>query len=447
MAKICILFAFLSHLLCTMVHGATLCSEYFTHTFDPETGKIYGRIEIVSPPENDEFYLKVALNATAESLNGVFRIELARPIKDTVQVIRQGRSLVYHINFPSDPKLPTLSAIWFNNRQYCVGPAGASGSIIANIEVGHIVYLPNEEPLPQDFQPWHRNSSGYRIDNPYYNNNAECGVTGYYTDRTNKLIPDGETSLPGQWPWVVAIFVIETGGYRRTQKFRCGGSLLTNRHILTAGYCMKLHVTTSNETVPIDMLEVVLGRFNLNPLRGDRSANRKVASYVIHPDYVHYLKADSDLAVVTLKNVVEFTPLIRPICLWSGSSKLEDVVSRTGYVVGWGKDKFNRRDLDDQRMVRATIVSQEICLWTDSRFIFMISDNTFCAGSQDGLGPCHGDGGNGLILLNNITGSYELRGIVSRALPSGNSLCALVKYIIYVDVAKYIPWIQQQISM
>ncbi|XP_011858497.1 PREDICTED: serine protease gd-like [Vollenhovia emeryi] len=210
---------------------------------------------------------------------------------------------------------------------------------------------------------------------------------------------------------------------------------------------MKLHVTTSNETVPIDMLEVVLGRFNLNPLRGDRSANRKVASYVIHPDYIHYLKADSDLAVVTLKNIVEFTPLIRPICLWSGSSKLEDVVSRTGYVVGWGKDKFNRRDLDDQRMVRATIVSQEICLWTDSRFIFMISDNTFCAGSQDGLGPCHGDGGNGLILLNNITGSYELRGIVSRALPSGNSLCALVKYIIYVDVAKYIPWIQQQISM
>ncbi|XP_011875781.1 PREDICTED: serine protease gd-like isoform X1 [Vollenhovia emeryi] len=237
------------------------------------------------------------------------------------------------------------------------------------------------------------------------------------------------------------------------------GSLLNISHtyvLFTAGYCMKLHVTISNETVPIDMLEVVLGRFNLNPLRADRSANRKVASYVIHPDYVHYLKADSDLTDVTLKNVVEFTPLIRPICLWSGSSKLEDVVSRTGYVVGWANDNCNRRDLDDQRMVRATIVSQvsslfhklqEICLWTDSRFIFTISDNTFCAGSQDGLGPCRGDAGNGLILVNNITNSYELRGVVSRSLINETSFCGLLKYFVYVDVAKYTPWIQQQISI
>ncbi|XP_011868666.1 PREDICTED: serine protease gd-like isoform X2 [Vollenhovia emeryi] len=180
---------------------------------------------------------------------------------------------------------------------------------------------------------------------------------------------------------------------------------------------MKLYLLGNNETVPVDILEVVLGRYNLDPLRGDGSANRKVASYVIHPDYVHFLKATSDLAVVTLTNVVEFNPLIRPICLWSGSSKLEDVVSRTGYVVGWGGDKF--RNVNDQRMVRATIVSQETCLWADAKYIRTISHDTFCAGSQDGLGPCHGDGGSGLIL----------------------------KYIVYVDVAKYIPWIQQQISI
>ncbi|XP_011863013.1 PREDICTED: serine protease gd-like [Vollenhovia emeryi] len=445
MAKICILFAFLSHLLCTMVHGTTLCSEYFTLAINPETGKIYGRIEIISPPENDDLYLKVALNATADSLDGLFQLELARPIKDTIQAVQKGRPLVYHINFPSGAKFLTLSVIWFNNRKYCIGPGASSGNIVANIELGHIVYLPNEEPLSQDFQPWHRNSSNYRIDNPYYNSNAECGVTSYYTESTNKLIPDGETSLPGQWPWVVAIYLTDRDGLQRSYLFRCCGSLLTNRHVLTAGYCMKLYLLGNNETVPVDILEVVLGRYNLDPLRGDGSANRKVASYVIHPDYVHFIKASSDLAVLTLTNVVEFNPLIRPICLWSGSSKLEDVVSRTGYVVGWGGDKF--RNVNDQRMVRTTIVSQETCLWADAKYIHIISHDTFCAGSQEGLALCEGGGGSGLILLNNSTNSYELRGVVSRSLVNESLFCGQQKYIVYVDVAKYIPWIQQHISI
>ncbi|XP_011859320.1 PREDICTED: serine protease gd-like, partial [Vollenhovia emeryi] len=211
--------------------------------------------------------------------------------------------------------------------------------------------------LSQDFQAWHRNSSDYRIDNPHYNTNAECGVTGYYNDRTNRLIPDGDTLLPGQWPWVVAVYLNTKEGFLRTYKFQCSGSLLSNRHVLTAGYCMKLNVLFANETVPVDILKVVPGRFNLDPLRGVDQPIGK-SRFVIHPNYVHYLKATSDLAILTLQNVVEFNPFIRPICLWSGSTNLEDVISRTGYAVGWDGDKLNRRDVDDQRMVRATIMSQ-----------------------------------------------------------------------------------------
>jgi len=48
-----------------MVHCATPCSEYFTYRIRPETTGILGQIEIPSPPENDEFYLRVALNNIA----------------------------------------------------------------------------------------------------------------------------------------------------------------------------------------------------------------------------------------------------------------------------------------------------------------------------------------------------------------------------------------------
>ncbi|XP_011868170.1 PREDICTED: uncharacterized protein LOC105562173 isoform X1 [Vollenhovia emeryi] len=243
MFMIFILFALLPQLLCTMVHDTMLCSEYFIYTIHPETLKIVGRLEIPSPPENDEMlYLKVALNTTAYSLKGLFRIELARPIKETIQAIQQGRPLLYHINFPLDEKFPTLSAIWFNNQEYCFGPGSSSENIVSNIELGHYVYPPDKEPLPQDFQPWHRNSSGYRIDNPYYNRNTKCGVTSYYTDSTNRLIPNGETSLPGQWPWVVAIYRLTRNiQFEINYQFQCGGSLLTNRHVLTGMLIEKIH--------------------------------------------------------------------------------------------------------------------------------------------------------------------------------------------------------------
>ncbi|XP_011884054.1 PREDICTED: uncharacterized protein LOC105571190 [Vollenhovia emeryi] len=125
MVKICILFVLLPHLFYTMVHSTTSCSEYLTYTIDPDTRKIFGRIEILPPkcpPENEEIYLKVALNATADSIKGIFRLELARSINESIQAVKQGRSLVYHVYFPSDDKFPTLSAIWINTQQYCLGP-------------------------------------------------------------------------------------------------------------------------------------------------------------------------------------------------------------------------------------------------------------------------------------------------------------------------------------
>jgi len=60
------------------------------------------------------------------------------------------------------------------------------------------------------------------------NANNECGTTSYYTDDTNRLIANGEEILPGQWPWMVALFTA-----RDVYEYKCGGTHLTNRHVLT----------------------------------------------------------------------------------------------------------------------------------------------------------------------------------------------------------------------
>ncbi|XP_011858837.1 PREDICTED: serine protease gd-like, partial [Vollenhovia emeryi] len=124
-----------------------------------------------------------------------------------------------------------------------------------------------------------------------------------------------------------------------------------------------------NDTVPPNMLAVVVGRFNLQLVQLNRDVIPRVKSYMIHPDYVHdRFTSDSNLAILTLWTPVEFNPFIRPICLWSGSPNLDTVVNRTGYVVGWGKEKFG--NIEEQRVKWATIVSQKEELLLSALILF-----------------------------------------------------------------------------
>ncbi|XP_024868141.1 serine protease gd-like [Temnothorax curvispinosus] len=274
------------------------------------------------------------------------------------------------------------------------------------------------------------------------NNNDECGITSYYTDSTNSLIPNSEYALPGQWPWVVALNVDDQFG------FRCAGSILTNIHILTAAKCLEMY------NAQYDIMKVAFGQFKLRRFKYGFSrivgtVNRKIASYKIHPDFVHTSEnaTDSDLVILTLNTPVKFSAFIRPICLWSGLTDLQNVVDRTGYVVGWVRNKYySRKPVSEPRMLRIPIVSQETCLRSDQDFGSITSNRTFCAGLLGESNFCDADG-SGLVLFNNSTGRYHLRGVLSEYFMDLSYSCNVNRYSVYVDVAKYLPWIHQQISI
>ncbi|XP_036145161.1 transmembrane protease serine 11C isoform X2 [Monomorium pharaonis] len=380
MAKIYISTALLLYLLYLTIQDTTVsqqqttCLKYLINMTELGTTNLLELIKIPSPSVNDEYYLKVALNTNNEvkkhnsfGTEDDFQLKLARTLYDTIRAVRQGKPLLYRIYYPSHKPIPTVSAIWFNDEQICLD-LDSNGNINATIELGHIVYPPS-----RNYWMWFRNSSNYRIDNPIQNRlsysshskpttatpfvefaNNECGITNYYTDSANRLYPNGQEIFPGQWPWVVALF--------KRSSFLCPGSLLTTTHVITAAHCLKNIIF--NETINPNDLIVALGILNLSNQKKGNRINREVANYTIHPDYASRQRdfsADSDLAIVILTMPVEYSPFIKPICLWSTSTKLQNIFNNSGYFVGWSRTccEVDLSDIDYPRMARVSIVSQE----------------------------------------------------------------------------------------
>jgi len=122
-----------------------------------------------------------------------------------------------------------------------------------------------------------------------------------------------------------------------------------------AAHCLKLD---DQSNIPPSAILASLGRYRLKNWNEAGSLNREIASYTLHPDYNHQISADSDLAILTLRTSIEFSPTIKPICMWYDSIDLQSVVNKTGYVVGWGKDEFGNSYVEEPQMSKESIVSQ-----------------------------------------------------------------------------------------
>lgn len=172
---------------------------------------------------------------------------------------------------------------------------------------------------------------------------------------------------------------------------------------------------------------------------------------------------------------ISFNTFIQPVCLWSGSSNAEYIVGEHGIVIGWSFDKSNGSQAQQEHsgasstsgansdaatvdtnsiptVLRAPIVSNEMCFKSNEHFRNLSSNRTFCAGLLADSRALHlqrhhgraspsiytGISGAGLMILKN--NRWMLRGTVSAALPAvqGDNP---VQYIIYADVAKFIDWI------
>ncbi|XP_074114697.1 trypsin-1-like [Cotesia typhae] len=246
---------------------------------------------------------------------------------------------------------------------------------------------------------------------PKVNPNCECGWSG---EGLSNRIVGGSITVPHMFPWIAAIF------YKGA--LHCGGALINDRYVLTAGHCIKW--------IDHRGLDVGLGMHDL------KSASEgyviPIERVILHEDFESdYLHDTNDIALLELLRPVRFSDTIQPICLPMGGS---DYSGHLVKVAGWGRVTVNGGASRYLRQATLKVMPFDIC--TNTSFGDHLTTSMLCA-YNDNTDACQGDSG-GPLLYERANGRYELIGIVSWGIGCAQPGVPGV----YVKITDYLIWLR-----
>ncbi|XP_030066218.1 complement C2 isoform X2 [Microcaecilia unicolor] len=284
-----------------------------------------------------------------------------------------------------------------------------------------------------------------------YNQGASgCGGRGMVS-RTYARISRGEMAKEKQWPWQVYIKIKDEDGPDRV--YTGGGSIISKRWILTAA-----HNVISDDGVKVspNQVTVVVGNINKN-----KGKEMEVEMIEVHNNYREKNGFDSDIALLKLKQDLELSNKIWPVCLPCTSemdtvlnlpaiSEVEKCIYQDkiltghggkedkkiyGFISGWGKrSHLGYRSPNELYYAEIAIQNRVAC--SDATGNLNFTENMFCAIGDDGADACHGDSGGPFVVKMNRR--WIQVGIIS----FGNGTrCGKNSLGFYTSVPKMMGWI------
>lgn len=271
-------------------------------------------------------------------------------------------------------------------------------------------------------------SNGNQVTLPSF---PDCGSSR----KGNTRVVGGMPASLGAYPWIVAL------GYRnpdnaQNPKWLCGGTMITDKHILTAGHC----VYNRN-----DLYIARVGEHDLyNKTDGASPEDIPLVKAKIHEDYSS-VKYTNDIAILTLSKKPDNDSVV-PICLPHSEPYRSNTFLRyQPFVAGWGALYFHGPSSNVLRVASIPVVDNSACKRAYENQT-IIDDRILCAGwPQGGKDACQGDSGGPLMYgksAGEVDITYYQIGVVSYGFR-----CAEQGYPgVYTRVTNFIDWIQRNLD-
>lgn len=257
---------------------------------------------------------------------------------------------------------------------------------------------------------------------------AKLATSGCGRRSSKARIIGGSEVIANSIPWQVGIY------FKGGEKIGCGGTLLSDKHVLSAGHCF-----VNPRLKASDVVVVVAEHDQTDDSDGTR---HKISKYTNHPNF-KYLATGFlyDFSMLHLIEPVELGDLAVPACLPDLRFSGNELVGKKLTVSGWGRinpDSTEKPDL--LQSVDVPVISQDECIkaYEPKRDI---TDSMICAGYKTGgMDSCQSDSGGPLTYEEN--GKSYLIGVVSW----GEGCAVPGKPGVYGRVTEALDWINEQLE-
>ncbi|XP_023030840.2 venom serine protease isoform X2 [Drosophila willistoni] len=193
-------------------------------------------------------------------------------------------------------------------------------------------------------------------------------------------IGNGRNASKNEFPFLVAIQ--EIGSYI---KIFCGGSIVSNRHIVTAAHCTKRQPLANN-------LMALVGAHDLNA-KSKYVRKHSISLIINHPNYVEDY---NDIALLLTRTSMEWSWGVAPVCLPFLDTE-NSFVEHPVEIAGWGSVKFGGPTSDTLLKANLFVLENDRC---NIYYNNTIEDNQLCTTdrSEQGMDSLQMDSGGPVIL-------------------------------------------------